>query len=270
MIPFTKMSGTGNDFIVFDDRRSRWTGRETAFFASICRRRFSAGADGVILVDRGERAPVRMRYFNSDGKEAAMCANGARCTAYFALHKGFVHENSFQLETADGIHEVEVTGSTVRLEMGKPHDFRSGFSFEHRFGLREGGFLNTGVPHLVLLLDGQSSLDELNVEKVAPFYRHHKLFPAGTNVNFVQKISDDEIGVRTFERGVEAETLSCGTGCVASALIAFTVLSIRPPIRVKTRGGDLRVDFDKAWKHVYLNGPVNMVYEGSLYSEGEK
>jgi diaminopimelate epimerase len=270
MIPFTKMSGTGNDFIVFDNRKGQWTGQETAFFASICRRRFSAGADGVILADRGERAPVRMRYFNSDGKEAAMCANGARCTAFFALHKGFMHENSFTMETADGLHEVEVTGSSVRLEMGKPRDFRSGFRFDNRFGLREGGFLNTGVPHLVLFLDGPDGLDDLNVEKAAPFYRHHRLFPAGTNVNFVQKVSGNEIAVRTFERGVEAETLSCGTGCVASALIAYTVLSIRPPIKIKTRGGDLRVDFDGAWKDIHLTGPVSMVYEGSLYSEGEK
>jgi diaminopimelate epimerase len=264
------MSGTGNDFIVFDNRKEQWTGKETDFFASICRRGFSAGADGVILAERGAHAPVRMRYFNSDGREAAMCANGARCTAYFALHKGFIHENAFPMEAADGPHEAEVTGPMVRLEMSKPRDFRSGFRFDHRFGLREGGFLNTGVPHLVLFLDGPSGLDDLNVEKAAPFYRHHKLFPAGTNVNFVQKISEDEIGVRTFERGVEAETLSCGTGCVASALIAYTVLGIRPPIRISTRGGELRVDFDKAWKHVHLTGPVRMVYEGSFYPEEGK
>jgi diaminopimelate epimerase len=270
MIPFTKMSGTGNDFIVFDNRNVRWTGRETDFFYAICRRRFSAGADGVILAEKGDRAPVRMRYFNRDGMEAAMCANGARCTAYFALHKGFVRENAFRMEASDGLHEVEVTGPTVRLEMGRPRDFRSGFKFEPGSGLREGGFLNTGVPHLVLFLEGPSALKDLNVEATAPSYRNHRLFPGGTNVNFVQRISDDALEVRTYERGVEGETLSCGTGCVASALIAYASLNMPSPIRVITRGGDLRVEFDGEWKQVHLTGPVRMVYEGSLYPEEGK
>ena len=267
MITFTKMTGTGNDFIVFDNRNGRLTGREAEFFSSLCRRRFSVGADGVILAEKGERAPVRMRYYNSDGMEAAMCANGARCTAYFALHKGFTAENTFRMEASDGFHEVEVTGPIVKFEMGAPRDYRSGFRFEYQPGLREGGFLNTGVPHLVLLVDGPSGLKDLNVGAVAPFYRNHRTFPGGTNVNFVQKISDNAIEVRTYERGVEAETLSCGTGCVASALVAYTVLSVRPPIRVVTRGGELRVEFDRDWKHIYLIGPVQMVYEGSLYPE---
>ncbi len=267
MMTFTKMTGTGNDFIVFDNRSGHWTGMETDFFFSICRRRFSIGADGIILAEKGDRAPVRMRYFNSDGMEAPMCANGARCTALFALQKGFTRDNAFRIEASDGLHEVEVMGPIVRLEMGKPRDFRSGFRFENVAGIREGGFLNTGVPHLVLFLDEKFPLKDLNMEKTAPYYRYHRAFPGGTNVNFVQKVSDTAIEVRTFERGVEGETLSCGTGCVASALIAYTVLSIRPPVRVVTRGGELRVEFDQDWKQVHLIGPVRLVYEGSFNPE---
>jgi diaminopimelate epimerase len=269
MIPFTKMSGTGNDFIVLDNREGRWTGREKDFFASVCRRRFSAGADGVILAQKGEHAPVRMRYFNSDGGEAAMCANGARCTAFYGRNRGFTKEDFFLLEAADGLHEVEVTGAKVKLEMRRPRDFRSGFGFVHQFGIREGGFLDTGVPHLVLFMDGALELKNLDVNAQAPYYRNHRFFDAGANVNFVQRISPGAIQVRTFERGVEGETLSCGTGCVASALIASRTFGASSPISVRTPGGELEVEFDRDWSNVFLTGAVRMVYEGSLYPEAE-
>jgi len=270
MIPFTKMTGTGNDFIVLDNREGRWTGKEKDFFASVCRRRFSAGADGVILAQKGDHAPIRMRYFNSNGEEADLCANGARCMAFYARSKGFTRENFFLLEAADGLHEVEVTGEKVKLEMQKPRDFRSGFGFVHTFGIREGGFLNTGVPHLVLFMDGAFELKNLDVDATAPYYRNHRFFEGGTNVNFVQRISFDTIQVRTFERGVEAETFSCGTGCVASALIASRAFGAPSPISVRTQGGELSVEFHRNWNNVHLTGQVRMVYEGSLYPEGEQ
>jgi diaminopimelate epimerase len=263
-IPFTKMSGTGNDFIVFDNRDGRLNGTESAFFAALCRRGISVGADGVILAERGGSAPVRMRYFNADGGEAALCANGARCTARFAVEKGFTADRRFALEATDGTHEVEVGPDEVRLRFAPPRDLRTpvGLTGDGRF--REGGFIDTGVPHLVLFLDDPSALETLDVAAAAPFYRHHPAFPAGTNVNFVAAGGDGSIRVRTFERGVEAETLSCGTGCAASALIASREGLAESPVRVRTRGGSLLVEFDPGWRNVFLSGPAVVVFEGSL------
>jgi diaminopimelate epimerase len=266
-IPFTKMSGTGNDFIVFDNRNRRFSGEETDFFHAICRRRFSVGADGVILVEKGDRAPVLMQYFNSDGKEASMCANAARCTALFAYRNGLVRESRFLLEASDGLHEVDVKADQVRLKMTKPKDFRSGLGVVRNAGLREGGFLDTGVPHLVLFVDDSLKLDGLDVEALAPYYRHNPLFEHGTNVDFVQRIGVETICVRTFERGVEGETLSCGTGCVAAALIASKTFGSPSPVHVETRGGGLEVEFDDGWRNVFLTGAVRMAFEGALYPE---
>lgn len=261
---FTKMSGTGNDFIVFDNRNRLFTGGEAEFFSAICRRRISIGADGVILVDNGIQAPVRMRYYNSDGREAAMCANGARCSALFAYRKGFILKAKFVLEASDGLHEVEVAKNRVRLQMTKPKDLGTGLGIVRESGLREGGFLDTGVPHFVLFTDDSADLDRLDVEALAPFYRSHPVFKEGANVNFVQRAGDRAIRVRTFERGVEGETLSCGTGCVASALIASKTFGLPSPVRVETRGGELNVEFDDGWTRVFLTGPVRTAFEGTL------
>jgi diaminopimelate epimerase len=266
-IDFTKMSGTGNDFIVFDNRSRIFSGEESEFFAAICRRRISIGADGVILLDEGIHAPVRMRYYNSDGKEAAMCANGARCSALYAYRKRFIRKDRFALEASDGPHEVKVNGERVRLQLAKPKNFETGFGIVREKGLREGGFLDTGVPHFVLFTDDPAELDRLDVEALAPFYRNHPVFKEGANVNFVQRIDGPAIRVRTFERGVEGETLSCGTGCVASALIASKTFGIPSPVRVETRGGGLNVEFDDGWSKVFLTGPVRMVFDGTLFSE---
>jgi diaminopimelate epimerase len=258
------MSGTGNDFIVFDNRDGRFSGDEADFFAAVCRRRVSVGADGVLLVERGRSVPVRMRYFNRDGGEASMCANGARCAARYAFEKGFVSTAHFTLEASDGCHEVEVEPDNVRLRMGEPKGLRTGLGIVRDPGLREGGFLDTGVPHLVLFVDGPEELDRLDVEALSPYYRRHPEFPQGTNVNFVCLRGKDSIGVRTFERGVEAETLSCGTGCVAAALLASLRFELASPVSVATKGGVLFVIFDPNWKDVRLSGTADRVFEGTL------
>jgi diaminopimelate epimerase len=264
-IHFTKMSGTGNDFIVFDNRDGRFTGEESAFFSAVCRRGLSVGADGVILADRGSSAPVRMRYFNADGGAAAFCANGARCAARFAFEKGYTGERRFILEASDGDHEMDVRPETVRLRMAVPAglNLSPGLIVDPRF--RVAGFVNTGVPHLVLFLEDESALEALDVAAAAPFYRRHPSFPGGTNVNFAARTSNGAIRVRTFERGVEGETLSCGTGCAATALIASAEGSVSPPVAVHTRGGLLTVEFDPQWKTVILSGPAVFVFDGLLH-----
>lgn len=258
MIPFTKMSGTGNDFIVINNRTHLFSGREEVLFQRLCTRRVSIGADGLILVETADQSPVRMRYFNADGRESTMCGNGARCTAFFAFDNGFVDKRDFTLEAADGLHPVVVSESGVRLKMTTTGGLRTGLGILQESSLSEGGFIDTGVPHFVVFADDIESLD---VENLGSRYRHHSAFREGANVDFV-RVSDEGIDVRTFERGVERETLSCGTGCVASALVASKMHGIVSPVSVNTRGGILCVTFDDAWDQITLEGSVNIVYEG--------
>ena len=252
------MSGTGNDFIVIDNRSLILTGNEEALIHRMCRRRVSIGADGLILVEEGEHAPVRMRYFNADGKESTMCGNGARCTAFFAYQKGIVKRNDFILEAPDGLHPVKVSQDRVFLQMTPPRNYQTNLAILREDNLREGGFIDTGVPHYVIFAD---DLDAIDVEILGDYYRRHPTFPEGTNVNFVQ-LESDYIKVRTYERGVERETLSCGTGCVASALITGKKFGQLPPITVQTRGGVLKVTFDEPWERIRLEANVEIVYEG--------
>lgn len=256
------MAGTGNDFIVFDNRSKNFSGEESDFFIKICQRRVGVGADGVLLLDEGEAAPVRMRYFNRDGREAAMCGNGARCVGFFAWKKGMVDEKKFLLEASDGTHRVRVNGDEVTLSMVRPHGFHSGYDILREPEFVEGGFINTGVPHYVIFVE---DVDAVDVDRLGPTYRNHDVFPEGANINFVQILGKSQIRVRTYERGVEKETLSCGTGCVASALITAKKYGTVSHIGVLTRGGELGVRFDEKWEKVSLTGRVKIVYEGILY-----
>jgi diaminopimelate epimerase len=260
-IPFTKMAGTGNDFIVFDNRSSRFSGRETSLFETLCRRRTGVGADGLILVEEGKKAHVRMRYFNRDGRESTMCGNGARCTAHYAWSKRIVTAAAFDLEAVDGIHHVLVDGNRVTLWMMPPKHLKTDLDILREADLTEGGYIDTGVPHFVVF---SKNVDDLDVERLGRYYRNHDAFPEGTNVNFVQRLEKKQIRVRTFERGVEAETLSCGTGCVASAFITAEKNGWPSPVRIFTRGGELVVFFDEARRNVSLTAPVTIVYEGVL------
>jgi len=261
VLRFTKMAATGNDFILIDNRNGRFTGRERKLFAALCRRRFSVGADGLVLVEKGRNAPVRMRYYNRDGGEAAMCGNAARCTALFSFRKGFVKRPAFDLEALDGLHSVRVRGRTVTVRMRPAFGYRTGFGIVREGEGREGGFVDTGVPHYVLFVE---DLKRVDVEGIAPYYRSHPVFPGGVNVNFVKAGGPGRIAVRTFERGVEGETLSCGTGCVASALIASRAFGGQSRIGVDTRGGKVTVSFDAAWQRVDLTGPADFVFEGMM------
>jgi len=260
-ISFTKMSGTGNDFIVFDNRQLGFTQNDSTFFKQICQRRTAIGADGVLLIDVEGTHSLKMQYFNRDGQKAAMCGNGARCAAYFGFQKGVVSNHSFILFSDKDQHDVSVQNKNVALKMSEPFDFQEKLNLSEEPHLKEGGFINTGVPHYVLFV---SDIETVDVMRLGQKYRFHKKFAEGANVNFVQQLGENKIKVRTYERGVEEETLSCGTGSVASALIASQQLGCNSPVQVHTNGGVLTVQFNTNWTDVTLIGEVEIIYEGVL------
>ncbi len=270
-VAFSKMSGAGNDFIIIDHRVPLIPqGEQPELARRLCRRMFSVGADGLILIENSDAADFRWRFYNADGSVAEMCGNGARCAARFAFVKGIAGA-SLSFETQAGIIEAEVReDDTVRLRMTSPHDFRAGLSVMLDGRERSLSFVNTGVPHAVLFFDDG---EELQVREWGKLVRFHPLFqPAGTNVNFVQVIGDNTIRVRTYERGVEDETMACGTGAVASALFAALNGLAASPVAVVSSGGErLTILFDlregPGADKVFLQGPARMIYEGQVTAE---
>lgn len=268
-IPFMKMSGSGNDFILIDHREPFLKeDRLKDFVQKVCRRRVSVGADGLILIERSEKADFKWRFYNSDGSEPEMCGNGGRCAARFAHLKG-ISGPSLKFETLAGILSATVDGKRVKLEMTKPFGLKLDENL-HVDGKKEVfSFINTGVPHAVLF---REDLEKLNVVKIGRAIRRHSHFaPAGTNVNFVRVEKGDLLSVRTYERGVEDETLACGTGVVASALIVAFKGLVKSPVSVKTRGGEmLAVHFEiggKKVKRVFFEGEVHIIYEAEMWEE---
>jgi diaminopimelate epimerase len=259
------MNGAGNDFVMFDNRAGKLQlGREQ--IARICDRHRGVGADGVLMLEPAANgADFRMRYYNADGGEAEMCGNGARCFARFAERSaGARKEISF--ETPAGIIRAKVNGELVCLQMSEPTDLRSKIEVDAGGEIVRGSFINTGVPHVVVPV---KKIDDINVVKTGRAVRGHKMFsPAGTNVNFVEKRGRRRIAIRTYERGVENETLACGTGVVASALIFSMTESVDGPIGVLVRGGrELTVGFKKngeKFSNVTLTGPADFVFEGTI------
>ncbi len=274
-VSFTKMSGAGNDFIVIDHRVALIPEAEQAGFAKrVCRRMFSVGADGLILIENSAVADFCWRFYNGDGSVAEMCGNGARCAARFAYTKGIAGAR-MSFETLAGIIEAEICSDddTVRLRMTAPCDFRTNLSVILAGQEKNLSFVNSGVPHAVLFMEEEESVP---VQEWGKVVRFHPLFqPAGTNVNFVQKLAENTLRVRTYERGVEDETMACGTGAVASALFAATYGLVSSPVTVITSGGErLIVLFDlQVGQHgpqaenVFLQGPARIIYEGKLTAE---
>jgi len=280
-ISFTKMSGTGNDFIIIDNRDLKIEKSGMAELAArICRRRFSVGADGLILIENSERADFRWQFYNGDGSEAEMCGNGARCAARYAHARGIAPAN-MHFETIAGLIEAQMVGSKVKIRLTPPTDIRLSRSVEIGGSAKEVHSINTGVPHAVHFVDNNG---DVPVQEWGKHIRYHKLFePAGTNVNFVQ-MPENELYVRTYERGVEDETMACGTGAVASAIIAALHGHVTSPVKVRTSGGDVltihfslvdlgepaageRVLHEQRIADVYLEGPASFIYEGQLYGE---
>jgi diaminopimelate epimerase len=270
-ISFTKMSGTGNDFIIMDHRRPFIAVTEQPDFArKICRRMFSAGADGLILIEESGEADFSWRFYNADGSMAEMCGNGARCAARYAFINKIAGPK-MTFETLAGIIEAEVLdeSETVRLRMTPPFDFRLDLKLNLGGMERDIFFVNTGVPHAVIFVDD----DRTPVQEWGREVRYHSMFqPAGSNANFVRHLASGELQVRTYERGVEDETMACGTGAVAAALIAAALGRAESPVRLITSGGEpLTVLFDLKGgpkvDNVFLQGPARIIYEGKLTAE---
>jgi diaminopimelate epimerase len=265
MLRFTKMNGAGNDFILFDNR-SEDIDLDRNQIAQLCNRHRGIGADGVLLLENPtNRADFRMRYFNADGGEAEMCGNGARCFARFANKVGG-QKGKISFETPAGVISAELKGDLVTLRMTEPTDLRLNVHLPVVAENKTVHFVNSGVPHVVIPV---ANVDDADVRREGAAIRHHKMFsPNGTNVNFIEKLGPNKIAVRTYERGVENETLACGTGIVASALIFAATEKSSSPITVLARGGDkLQVGFGRVeggFRDVTLTGPAEFVFEGSI------
>ncbi|MBV9009233.1 MAG: diaminopimelate epimerase [Verrucomicrobia bacterium] len=265
MLRFTKMNGAGNDFVMIDNRRGE-VQLSAQQIARICDRHRGVGADGILLLETPRNgADFRMRYYNSDGGEAEMCGNGARCFARFAERVSGAHD-SVSFETPAGIIRAQLRGQSVQLTMSEPRDLRLNLEIAARGQTWRAHFINSGVPHVVIPLQ---SVDAIDVNSVGRDIRSDEMFaPAGANVNFLEKRGANEIAIRTYERGVESETLACGTGVVASALIFAATEKANAPIAVHVRGGsELSVGFERKgerFTNVTLTGPAEFVFEGTI------
>jgi len=262
---FTKMSGAGNDFVMIDNRSGE-VHLNSAQIAHICDRHRGIGADGILLLEKARNgADFQMRYFNSDGGEAEMCGNGARCFARFA-HKIANAPAKISFQTPAGVIAAELHDELVTLQMTPPADLQLNISLPTAGKTKTVHFINTGVPHVVVPV---TKIDDVDVRRDGAAIRHHQMFsPKGANVNFLEKRGSKEVAIRTYERGVENETLACGTGVVASALIFAAIENAGGPIGVVVRSGsELMVSFDRInnrFRNVMLTGPAEFVFEGTI------
>jgi diaminopimelate epimerase len=258
-IKFTKMVASGNDFVVIDKKPAV---NLCTFSRAICDRKFGIGADGLLLISKVKGADLRMRIINADGSEAEMCGNGARCAALFGGKK------KAKILTLAGVINAELhAAGMVRIQLIDPAAIKLDIPLKVNGRLIKVNFINTGVPHVVVFVEG---LDKMNVDGIGRLIRYHiKFAPCGTNVNFAEVQEGNLIRVRTYERGVEGETLACGTGSTASALIFALKNNLKGLVRVKTQSREiLKIYFNKDmdnFKDVWLEGSARIVYKGEYY-----
>jgi diaminopimelate epimerase len=265
---FYKLSASGNDFIVILNFENQFTLEEKKILAQrLCRSKFSISADGLIFLEKSKNSEAAFSwyFFNSDGSEAEMCGNGARCVARLVEELG-LFKSPFYFETKAGLIYAEVKGKRVKVALTSPMDLKLNFVIRTDYDWFLAHFVNTGVPHVVIFWEDIVSAP---VEKIAPKVRYHEMFkPAGTNVNFVKVVEEENkkyLKIRTYERGVEAETLACGTGASAGAYIAYKLGLVGEKVEVLTKGGEVLTIYieDKANK-IYLEGETRFIYEGQL------
>lgn len=254
---FYKYQGTGNDFVMIDNRNLQFPKYHNALIARLCDRRFGIGADGLILLENDISTDFRMVYYNSDGKESSMCGNGGRCLVAFAKQLGVI-QNKAVFQAIDGLHEALIEDNDlVNLQMKEVHEVNHEAQYT---------FLNTGSPHHVTMVE---DLKKVNVQKLGSEIRYSDLYGnEGSNVNFVTQVDKVTFAIRTYERGVEAETLSCGTGATAVAIAMFCEgKTTSNQIKILTEGGVLEVSFEKnqeGFRDVYLKGAATFVFEGTI------
>jgi diaminopimelate epimerase len=251
---FYKYQGTGNDFVMIDNRQKQFDRKNLNLVKSLCHRKYGIGADGLILIEEHPTADFEMVYYNSDGSQS-LCGNGSRCAVHFARHLGIIEDNA-QFIAIDGLHEAYMIKDQVFLRM---HNVNEVDRFE------EDMFIHTGSPHYVRFV---KELTKVDVVEEGRKIRHSDLYKKeGTNVNFVEPTEEGKVYVRTYERGVEDETLSCGTGVTAVAL-ACSYLGYQSPVKLITPGGQLQVAFktngEDKFCDIYLSGPATPVFEGSI------
>lgn len=257
LISFYKYQGTGNDFVMVDDREAAWDLVNISRIAALCDRKFGIGADGLILIRSHADYDFEVVYFNADGSQS-FCGNGARCAVAFAALLGIITQHARFL-AIDGPHEASLRDGLVSLKMGDVSEISESLG---------DAFVHTGSPHHVRWVE---NVENYPVFEQGQVLRHDPCYaPGGSNVNFIQKLGDAEIFVRTFERGVENETLSCGTGVTAAALVCGT-LTQQNDIQIRTRGGDLRVTFEgdvqTGFTNIWLIGPAQQVFSGQFRLE---
>jgi len=266
------MSGSGNDFIIIDNRRNIIDEKGLPnFIAKVCRRKMAVGADGFILIENSDKADFKWRFFNSDGSVAEMCGNGARCVARFA-YLNDIAGPKMSFETLAGIVEAQVIDDRVKVKMTDPTELKTGDTIDLKNGPLCFSSINTGVPHVVVV---KKQIDNVDIVGTGREIRFHERFsPAGTNVNFVSHISDNTIAIRTYERGVEGETLACGTGSAAGAIVMAHKMKIGSPINVLTKsGGYLNIFYKERegnYYDIYLEGDARIIYKAQLWEDAWK
>lgn len=264
--PFWKMHGAGNDFILIDDRAQTFPDQDHALIQRIATPKYGIGAEGLILIQPSQTADFRMRFYNPDGSEVEMCGNGARCVARLA-HEIGVAPASMKFDTVAGAIAAEILSEDqVRLTMTQPKDLTLNAELILQGQPLTYHFVNSGVPHVVIEM---ADLARQDIHSLGAALRYHEAFkPSGTNVNFIEITGPDSLNVRTYERGVEAETLACGTGMVASGLIAGSLAKVRTPVHITCASGDvLVVDYQvtpDGIENVTLSGPAVHVFSGEI------
>ncbi len=252
-IEFYKYQGTGNDFIIIDNRFNNFNKNNTKLVAQLCDRKFGIGADGLLLLEEHSEVDFTMVYYNSDGNISSMCGNGGRCIVHFAKHLGIIDKET-HFEAADGMHEATINGNTVALKMNDVTEIELEKDFT---------YLHTGSPHHVAMVTNLTSFDVFTRGRSI---RNEQYGNEGSNVNFVQPLENDKFSVRTYERGVEDETLSCGTGVTAVAIAMHAQgKTASEKIRLSTPGGELEVRFRKTvkgYEDVFLTGSAVQVFKG--------
>ncbi|WP_022851575.1 diaminopimelate epimerase [Limisalsivibrio acetivorans] len=267
---FYKMSGSGNDFVIIDNRDGSMNGFDLPeFIPAVCSRSVSVGADGLILIEDSDtgKADFKWRFYNSDASEAEMCGNGSRCAARFAYLNGIAGER-MKFETVAGIIEAEIKDEPdVKVQLTDPFDLRENFELQLEEEKVTVSHINTGVPHVGMQVE---DIDKVDLMKYGSAIRYHSEFaPKGANVNLYEKTAEDTIRVRTYERGVEGETQACGTGSVACSIFAVNAGLVKSPVTVVTTSGiELKVYLED--DKVYLEGEARVVYTGELWSEAYK
>jgi diaminopimelate epimerase len=258
-IDFFKYQGTGNDFVILDNRENKYDGLSAKQVKHICDRRFGIGADGLMLLAKKAGYDFEMVYFNADGKESSMCGNGGRCLVKFAYHMG-IHRNTYHFIATDGEHFADIgidANQVIRLKMKDVTEVEEHPTYS---------ILNTGSPHFVKFANNVRNIDVLETGREIRYSNAFK--NEGINVNFVESTDEDGIFVRTYERGVEDETLSCGTGVTASALMSAHNDKGFNRVEVQTPGGRLSVEFEKIneshFENIWLCGPAEFVYKGEM------